>query len=248
MGKIGQFDTDLDALFTRVNSHKNFGSFDINKWIFSQLSIEKNNEILDLGCGFGNQTLELLKLECKVTAIDANSDSLDYLKNFSKSSTLKTIHSEFDSLEKLPSQFFDNVISSYSFYYANNYDELLKNIYQSMKKGAKIFVCGPSRKNNMEMKNFLRKVGVEFGEGSAPFMEDELPKLFKKYFGNFENIEATNTIEFPSESDVWKYWSSHNMFNQEIENKFKKLISDFFESNKKFVTTKVIRGVLSKKD
>ena len=63
MGKIGQFDTDLSALITRVNSHKNFGSFDINKWIFSQLSIEKNNEILDLGCGFGNQTLELLKLE-----------------------------------------------------------------------------------------------------------------------------------------------------------------------------------------
>ena len=52
-----------------------------------------------------------------------------------------------------------------------------------MKKGAKIFVCGPSRKNNMEMKNFLRKVGVELGEGSAPFMEDELPQLFKKYFG-----------------------------------------------------------------
>ena len=39
MGKIGQFDTDLDALFTRVNSHKNFGSFDINKWIFSKLFI-----------------------------------------------------------------------------------------------------------------------------------------------------------------------------------------------------------------
>ena len=104
MGKIGQFDTDLDALFTRVNSHKNFGSFDINKWIFSQLSIEKNNEILDFGCGFGNQTLELLKLECKVTA-DANSDSLDYLKNFSKSSTLKTIHSEFDSLENFQVNF-----------------------------------------------------------------------------------------------------------------------------------------------
>ena len=227
MGKIGQFDTDLDALFTRVNSHKNFGSFDINKWIFSQLSIEKNNEILDLGCGFGNQTLELLKLECNVTAIDANKHSLDYLKKSSKFSTLKTIHSEFDTLEKLPSQFFDNVISSYSFYYANNYDGLIKNVYQSMKKGAKIFVCGPSRKNNMEMKNFLTKVGVEFGEGSAPFMEDELPKLFKKYFGNFENIEATNTIEFPSENDVWRYWSSHNMFNQEIEKKFKTYIRFF---------------------
>ena len=49
-----------------------------------------------------------------------------------------------------------------------------------MKKGAKIFVCGPSRKNNMEMK-ILRKVGVEFGEGSAPFMEDELHNFFKKY-------------------------------------------------------------------
>ena len=98
MGKIGQFDTDLDALFTRVNYIKTL-VHSLNKWIFSQLSIEKNNEILDLGCGFGNQTLELLKLECNVTAIDANKHSLDYLKKSSKFSTLKTIHSEFDTLK-----------------------------------------------------------------------------------------------------------------------------------------------------
>ena len=116
-----------------------------------------------------------------------------------------------------------------------------------MKKGARIFVCGPSKKNNTEMKNFLTKVGVQFGEGSAPVIENKLPQLFKKYFGNCEKIEATNTIEFPSENDVWKYWSSHNMFNKEIEKKFKKLISEYFESNEKFITTKVIRGVLSKK-
>ena len=248
MGKIGQFDKDFNALLTRVNTHKNFGSFDINKWIFSLLSIKKNDEVLDLGCGFGHQTFGLLKLDCKVTAIDANKDSLDYLQNHSNSPNLKTIHSEFDFLEKLPIDHFDSVISSYAFYYARDYNSLLNNVHQSMKKSSKIFICGPSRKNNMEMKSFLTKIGVDFGEGSAPFIEDELPRLFNKYFGNFRVIEAKNTIEFPSANDVWKYWSSHNMFNQEIETKFKKLSSEYFEKNDKFLTTKVIKGVIATKE
>ena len=64
----------------------------------------------------------------------------------------------------------------------------------------------------------------------------------------FRVIEAKNTIEFPSANDVWKYWSSHNMFNQEIETKFKKLISEYFEKNDKFLTTKVIKGVIATKE
>ena len=248
MGKIGNFDTDLDALFKRVNTHDNFGSFNINNWIFSNLSIVKNQNILDLGCGFGSQTIELLKLGCYVTAIDANRDSLEHLKKKAGSSKLTIIHSKFDELERLPINSFDNVISCYSFYYANDYNSLMSNIFQSMKNKSKIFICGPSKKNNMEMKNFLTQIGVDFGEGSAPFMEKKIPKILDNYFGNVKRLEEKNRIEFPSPKSVWDYWSSHNMFNVDIQSKFKDTIKIFFKNNDKFITTKIIRGVISQKN
>ena len=248
MGKIGNFDTDLDALFKRVNTHKNFGSFNINNWIFSNLSIDKNQNILDLGCGFGSQTIELLKMGCFVTAIDSNKDSLEYLKKKAATSKLTIIHSKFDELETLPINSFDNVISCYAFYYANDYNSLMRNIFQSMKDKSKIFICGPSKKNNIEMKRFLNLIGVDFGEGSAPFMEEKLPMILNDHFGNFKSLDEKNRIEFPNPKSVWDYWSSHNMFNKDIESKFKDSINIFFKDNDKFTTTKIIRGVISQKN
>ena len=48
----------------------------------------------------------------------------------------------------------------------------------------------------MEMKNFLTKVGVEFGEGSAPFMEDELPKLLKNILVTLKILRLQIPLNF----------------------------------------------------
>mgnify|MGYP001332041257 CR=1 FL=1 len=246
MPQIGNFDTDSDALVRRVSAHTKYGNAELNDWIFSSIGLSGGLDVLDLGCGFGKQSLPMLSMGCKVTAVDASLESLEFLRSTGDGNNLKIIHSNFDEVE-LPNTFFDAVVSSYAFYYSHDSELLLRKIFEKMKDGAKIFICGPSFQNNMGMKNLLKKIGVNFGEGSAPFMENEAPKLFEKVFGNVERLVFKNVISFPSAEAVWDYWSSHNMFNASVEENFKNELALHFSENDSFETTKVALGLLSTK-
>ena len=245
MPKIGEFDTDHDALVKRVDTHTKYGNVELNDWIFDKLDIQNNNNILDIGCGFGKQTIPLIEKGCSVTAIDASAPAIDSLMERVKSPKLNSIVCEFDNIDFLPNDHFDKVISSYAFYYSIDRENLLTKIENSMRTNASIFICGPSRQNNLEIKKFLRDIGVEFGEGSAPFMDDIAPSLFEKKFGNVETTILENKLVFPSAEEVWNYWSSHNMFNKSIENKFQEALFGHFKSNQTFVLTKIIKGIFS---
>ena len=96
------------------------------------------------------------------------------------------------------------------------------------------------------MKKLLMSIGIDFGEGAAPFMENEAPELFENKFGNVKTHSFENVLTFPSPDSVWNYWSSHNMFNPSLEIKFKEKVKNHFQINDTFTTTKVVKGVLSK--
>ena len=222
MPKIGNFDTDATALLQRVQSHDKFGTAELNDWIFSNMKVSEGSNVLDVGCGFGKQTMALLKNGCAVVSVDASEASIEQLQKSAEQFTTKlvTIHSEFDSM-LLPQIEFDYVVSAYAFYYSQDRDHVLSMVSEKMKKGSQIFICGPAFDNNQGMKDLLGKAGVTFGEGSAPFMEEDGPELFKKHFGNVEKLRFENVVRFPSADEVWRYWSSHNMFDSAIEDKFK---------------------------
>ena len=248
MPKMGSFDTDSEALVKRVNSHEKYGTTDLNEWIFSALGVSAGDSVLDVGCGFGKQSLALLNMGCKVVAIDASFQSLERLKESGEwaDTQLTVIHNDFDDVE-LPEVEFDCVVSSYAFYYSRDPERVLSKIHERMKNGGAIFICGPTSSNNDGMKSLLNKVGLNFGEGSAPFMEIEAPSLLEKKFGGVEKSIFENRIIFPSANEVWEYWSSHNMFDASIEKEFKMELTRHFLKNDHFVTTKVAIGLFAQK-
>jgi SAM-dependent methyltransferase len=248
MPQIGTFDTDTPALVQRVQSHKKFGTAELNDWIFENTNPVSGSKVLDLGCGFGKQTLAMLEKGCTVVAVDASKESLSQLEKSAEemTSALTTINSTFDDLI-VPDIEFDCIISSYAFYYSQDAAAVLAKVSKKLKTGGTIFICGPAYRNNQGIKNLLMKVGVTFGEGSAPFMEKEGPQLFEHQFGNVETTYFENDIVFPNAEEVWKYWSSHNMFDASIENQFKSELAAHFEVNETFVTTKVAIGLRSTK-
>ena len=66
--------TDSKKLETRIETHKQFSTYDINEWILSYVKPQKNEKLLDIGCGTGEQILSFSKF-CgslsKIIAIDA---------------------------------------------------------------------------------------------------------------------------------------------------------------------------------
>ena len=94
----------------------------LNSWI------KKNAEVLDLGCGYGNQTIPLIEKGCAVTAVDASSDALAALAKKVSSNSLTIIESKFDDLDLSTIGPFDAVISSYAFYYCKDPKALVNAI------------------------------------------------------------------------------------------------------------------------
>ena len=47
---------------TELNINKKLGSKDLTKWLFSKYQINKNDKILELGCGVGNHVVKQSKI------------------------------------------------------------------------------------------------------------------------------------------------------------------------------------------
>ena len=52
--------TDTNKLIKRIQTHKNFSKYDINKWILERISFQDNQKLLDIGCGTGEQIKKLI--------------------------------------------------------------------------------------------------------------------------------------------------------------------------------------------
>lgn len=250
MKQIGKFDTDSSSLQKRAKAHDKYSTKEINDWIFSKLKLGANSRVLDIGSGFGKQSIPLLRIGCNVVAVDASDASIDALNRCARaeglSSKLQTICCKFDDMS-LPYVPFDYAVSSYAFYHSKDKLKVLTQIYEKLKIGGAFFICGPANSNNQGMKSFLNKAGVVFGKGSAPFMEDEGPELFQQVFGNVEKSYFENEVIFPSAEEVWNYWSSHNIYDANIEDKFKENLALHFASANEFITTKVAVGLFAVK-
>lgn len=140
---------------------------------------------------------------------------------------------------------FDRAISVYAIYYAKNPDALFRAIKSLLVDGGLFFFCGPAYDNNMEMKAFLTSIGQTFTPGAAPFMEETGPAIAKEVFGEVRLSKFENALSFGSAEALWTYWSSHNMFDANVEDRFRTKAEEHFKTNKTFRAVKRVRGVLA---
>lgn len=250
----GKFNTDSKALLNRIAAHEKYGSKDINEWTFKNLELGKGLSIVDLGCGTGKQTIPMAEIvgpTGNITAVDVSDESLGILINEARNKKLEknitVLNCDLDNLEThLPGNKFDRVLASYSIYYSKNPEELFKTIQSVLKSGGLFFFCGPSSKNNSELKEFIASISNSVQEntgGGAAFMEGVGQKLANVYFHSVENFLFENPLKFDSAESLCSYWSSYNLYNAKLDDAFKEAAREHFKINKYFVTNKRVIGI-----
>lgn len=257
---IGNLDTHSKALNNRVELQNNFGSLDLNQWVFNELQPFEGAICLDLGCGRGKQSLPLAQVigeHGSLTSIDLSEESLQILKR--DATQLKVdrritfIHSELDALESfLGEKKFDRVVGSYSLYYVRNAQEMFSTIYQHLSTDGRLFFCGPSNKNNFELRTLIAGI---MGDNSlllepthaSQFMETDSQEICSTLFSEINVITFENPVVFPDPKSVLIYWRSHNMFNKQIDASFETAILKHFDEHSQFINTKCALGICAKK-
>jgi ubiquinone/menaquinone biosynthesis C-methylase UbiE len=107
--------------------------------------IQRNDQILDIGCGTGLLSLKFLdKTDCTITAIDSSSQMLKiFQEKIEKYNLTENIHCAQVSAEDMdfkPDQF-DIIAATVALHHVKCKEPVIKNIYTSLKGGGR-FVIG----------------------------------------------------------------------------------------------------------
>ena len=106
--------------------------------IYNELPNLKGKKVLDLGCGTGNNCIKAIELGADyVMGIDVSKNMIDLAK---KTNSDKKIVYENLAIENVSTlnQKFDVVISSLAFHYIEDYDKLLKDIYELLNENGQL--------------------------------------------------------------------------------------------------------------
>jgi ubiquinone/menaquinone biosynthesis C-methylase UbiE len=251
---IGKFDTDSEALKRRIESHDQFGSADLNAWIFEHLAPAAGQRVLDLGCGTGKQTVPIAGIVGEtgsVVSVDLSESSLTELSEKAKvagvAGRIQTVCAGLDQIElAIGAKRFDRIISSFSLYYAKSPEELLKKLHTALNPDGIFFFCGPSAQNNAELKKLhygLMDEPSPASTASAMFMEGDGPRIASDLFASVEKFTFENPLSFNSAHALYTYWSSYNLYDESIDSAFREAAARHFEIEVVFKTVKRAVGV-----
>src|SRR5665647_16201 len=147
--------------------------------------IQKNDRILDIGCGTGLLSLKFLaKTDCTIMAIDSSSQMLRiFEEKIEKCHLAKKIHCAQKSAEEMdftPGQF-DIIAATVSLHHVRYKEPVIKNVYDSLKGGGR-FVLGEidmdttgrleDPRRLMRILNYLNEeLALAMKEGGIPAFE-----------------------------------------------------------------------------
>jgi len=243
-----------DALNSRIAAHTNFAKYEINEWIIPALKVQENDHVLDIACGNGKQLIpisEMINENGSITGLDISEELLKEISACTeqkKNVILK--QGKMENIDKyFENEYFDIILCCFGLYYSSDYKNTIKNIYNKLKNDGNCFVCGPVKRNNLELTNIHETFGKLSDEYVLHnnFMENYALPYFKSLFSEVKTEIFENPVTFPSKETLLKYWKSYTLFDQEVQNKFENAIENIFIKEGKFITKKVVIGITAKK-
>ena len=201
--------------------------------LFSMMPDLKGKKVLDLGCGFGEHCRQFVNRGAeKVVGIDISEKMLEVARVENCDPKITYLNMPMEDIAELQDTF-DIVISSLAFHYVEDFEGVIKNIYNLLKEnGIFIFsqenpLCtchsGGDRwtrdENGNKLYMNLADYGVE-GERKTVWFVDDV-KIYHRTFSTIVNalIEAGFTIEkmiepLPTEELLEKYPDYGDLFHK----------------------------------
>lgn len=237
-GKIKHRAISSAFLSTRLNLNKKISSRDLHTWQFTHMKFAKGENILDLGCGTGKQSLKISSIignKSKVCAIDISKESIDKLRKESKIKNVVSIVDSIDNTHKILPKLnlnFDKIISTYAIYYSSNPINVLKNVSEFLRTNGKFYITVPTTPHGMVQfvskytkipKNVLESINIG---------NKVLIPYFKKNCKKVKTYKFNNIIKFTNFNDFYELYKSTTYFNPKIKKELQREFEKRMKKNK----------------
>ena len=168
------------------------GSFfqgEIAKRLLGQYVFHEKPKILDIGCGSGRTTKEILKLapEGEITAIDKSESMILYARKHFSDQKIEYIHLDIDELKDVNK--YTDVVSFCCLHWVEDQQKLLSKIKSALKENGSILFALPSNHND-----FIHHLIEEVANSSKWALTDGTNKFSINIF-SFTDEAYSNYLE-----------------------------------------------------
>lgn len=206
--------TSSEQLDLRLKLNKAYASADFDGWLLDRLAVKEGEDILDVGCGNGAQSIPLAALvgpAGSVSALDISDDSIRMLCSKVGGMNVEAITADMADLRRIIAEVFrvkryDLAHSSYALYYAQERTEVLDAMKRALKPGGRLAVFTPIGPHG------LVELAARIGPVPQPVFDslDFGPDVLRPWFrGAFDQVDEHlfhNVISMPNEDEVIAFY------------------------------------------
>ena len=227
--------TQTSSLEQRITSQKK-QSFNLNAWIFENLDIQGNEEVLELCCGTGAQTniFSQKLLYGSIVSVDINNESIEKAKKYIKNSQVSFINAGIDDTELYLKKTYDLIFSAYGFYYSINPEILHEKLINSLKSDGRFVIVGPILGNNKQLYSIIKDLGCEIPVNVMDDSEYFMMRFFEIFLKNYKNVKIIrrfNNINYDSCGKLLEYWKNTTFYTPGFDDKFINSSKKYFQGN-----------------
>ncbi len=249
-----KFNTDTQALESRLDINKSSALHDLEEWIFNQVRLKDNMKVLDIGCGTGKQVFALAKLlssDSEITGVDLSPDAVKRVNEQAAEKGLENVKGVQCAIDDIVATFkgekFDLIVSTYAIYYSSNLPLLLRSLTEILAKKGQLFVSGFGKGSNQEVYDLVNSVAGS-GQVGIDSIEDfisaqDIADVASTYSSSVIS-RLENKIIFQSPDDVMNWWKNHNSFVAELQQDTLQSVQAHFQSQSTLSLSKNVLGLL----
>jgi ubiquinone/menaquinone biosynthesis C-methylase UbiE len=244
--------TQAELLEQRIAENAAAQEIDLPTWIFERVKVSPGDQVLELCCGTGGQTLPMLDRvgdSGRVVAVDISKAALDTLaaKAGARSNRLTCVET---SLENFPSALaqreigggFDLVFCAYGLYYSADAQRTLREAKAKLNSHGRVVVAGPFGPNNKQLFDLVRASGVTIAEpvvfSSEAFMLQTVLPWGAQEFASVAVHTMVNPVRWATPERVLNYWQNTTFYDASRRAEFERLLQAHFAEHGQFVNQK----------
>ena len=251
--------TQAGLLDQRITENRLSQTIDLAEWIFERVRINPSDQILEMCCGTGGQTIPMLsRLGTAGTlfALDVSGEALQTLTSKVGVGDRNKLITLQGGLDELPSTLersgrerpaFDLIFCAYGLYYSQDSEKTLNDVYAWMKPGGRIVVVGPFGPNNKPLFDLLEAGGVKFSDAvtssSGPFMTQTVVPWAALQFESVRVSTMVNLVRWPNAERVLNYWQNTTFYDEQRRGAVEALLERHFSEHEEFVNEKWVMMV-----
>jgi ubiquinone/menaquinone biosynthesis C-methylase UbiE len=218
--------TQTEFLEKRIEINRAYSSVDFDRWLSERLDVAPGEDILDVGCGSGAQTIpfsQAVGAGGSVSAVDISAESIDLLKQrLQPGARVQAVAADMATLARLVADVFavkryDLVHSSYALYYSPERLAVLDTMRASLKQGGRCAIFTPDAPHGLvELAGRFSAVPKEVHD-SLSFGPGVLEPYFRRHFPRVEIHRFHNVVTLPKADTLIDFYRQTTYYDADAE-------------------------------